>query len=365
MNILIPMAGEGSRFKINGYELPKPLIDVEGKPMIQKAIETLGINGQFIYVIREYEDNNLNNKLHETLNRITPDCMIFVTPKKTNGSAETCLIAQNFIDDEEPLIIANCDQLMEWNGANFIKFIKNNDYDGVVVTYESNDPKNSFAKLDENGFITEIAEKKPISNVALIGLHYWKHGKDFVQSANDMKTYEQDNTGEYYVAPTYNYLISKGKKIVNFHLNKGEYIPVGTPDDLNLYLGKKREYNRDKPKTILCDLDGTILKHAHKYSHLKFDPKVLHGVKEKFDEWDSIGHKIILMTGRKESARELTEKILEDFGIPYDILLMGVGNGERVLINDKISDHSFDRALAVNVITDTNFDRTDWKKYGL
>lgn len=359
------MAGEGSRFKINGYELPKPLIDIDGKPMIQKAIESLGLVGKYIYVIREYDDNDINSKLTELLNTITPNCVIIKTDKKTNGSTETCLLASSFIDNDEPLIITNCDQLMAWDSSNFINYISKTDHDGIVVTYDSTDTKNSFARINRDGFIVELAEKKAISNIALIGLHYWRSGNLFVQSANEMLLAKLEENGEYYIAPTYNFLISKGKKIVNFHLKIGEYIPVGTPDDLNLYLGKKREYNKNKPKTILCDLDGTILKHAHKYSQLKFDPKVLNGVKEKFDEWDSIGHKIILMTGRKESARKLTEQILEDFGIPYDILLMGVGNGERILINDKLSENSFDRALAVNVITDVNFDKNNWKKYGL
>jgi hypothetical protein len=170
---------------------------------------------------------------------------------------------------------------------------------------------------------------------------------------------------EYYVAPTYNFLIDEGKDIKVFHLTDNQYIPIGTPEDLNIYIGRQKEYNKDKLNTIICDLDGTIFKHIHRYSKINKKPILLDGVRKKIDEWDSIGHRIILMTGRKESARDVTEEALRELAIPYDQLIMGVGNGNRVLINDKITETSFDRALSINVITDGGFDNTDWSKVGL
>ena len=253
---------------------------------------------------------------------------------------------------------------MEWDSTLFNNFIKG-EMDGAVVTYTSQDPKNSFVELGEDNKAKKIVEKDVISNIALIGLHYWKKGSDFVDSVEEMIKNDIRHKNEYYVAPTYNSLIKKGKDIRVYHLGENQYIPVGTPNDLNLYIGRKREYNKDKLKTIICDIDGTILKHIHKYSRLNERPQILTGVREKIDEWDSTGHKIILMTGRKESARKVTEKFLEELAIPYDQLIMGVGNGNRILINDKITQVSFDRASSVNVVTNGGFNDTDWKKYGL
>jgi hydroxymethylpyrimidine pyrophosphatase-like HAD family hydrolase len=130
--------------------------------------------------------------------------------------------------------------------------------------------------------------------------------------------------------------------------------------------GKNAEFYSIKPKTIICDLDGTILNHFHRFSDLnKFDPQLLKGVKDKFDEWDSLNHKIILMTARKESAREMTEKHLKELGISWDQLIMGVFGGERVLINDKLLEEDSDRAIAINLITNKGFESVNWKEVGL
>lgn len=130
--------------------------------------------------------------------------------------------------------------------------------------------------------------------------------------------------------------------------------------------GKQAEFYTDKPKTIICDLDGTILKHAHVFSDLhQVDPKLNAGVIDKLNYWDSLGHTIVLMTARKESAREMTEKHLKSLGVMWDHLIMGVTSGKRVLINDKLQLEDDDRALAVNVITDLGFNNTDWEGIGL
>ena len=176
----------------------------------------------------------------------------------------------------------------------------------------------------------------------------------------------EKDSGEFYVAPTYNFLINKGLKIKNYHLEKNEYHPIGTPKDLKIYIGKKNEFKTEKPKTIVCDLDGTILRHVHRYSDIKDDiPKTNPGVIEKFNEWDSFGHCIILMTARKESARNKTEKDLQLLGIPYDQLIMGVTSGKRVIINDKLTSSCKSRAGAVDIITDQGFKKINWKEIGL
>ena len=365
MNILIPMAGEGSRFKICGYEKPKPLIDVGGVPMIRCSVDTLGLEGKYIFVIREYDDPRHTQELVKCLKSIKPDCEIVKTKKLTRGAAETCLLAKHLINNDEKLVITNCDQLMSWDSENFQEQTAL-DFDGIVVTHTSSDPKNSFISVNKDGFALELREKKPISDLALIGLHYWKHGKYFVESAEKMIGEGDKDANEFYVAPTYNYMIQRGLKVTNYHLEKNEYHPLGTPDDLNIYIGKKNEFKTEKPKTIVCDLDGTILRHVHRYSDIKdAEQKLNPGVIDKFNEWDSFGHHIILMTARKESARTKTERDLFNLGIPYDQLVMGVTSGKRIIINDRLTNSCEERACSVNVLTDKGFYSTDWKKLGL
>jgi hydroxymethylpyrimidine pyrophosphatase-like HAD family hydrolase len=135
---------------------------------------------------------------------------------------------------------------------------------------------------------------------------------------------------------------------------------------MSIEIGKHNEFYLDKPKTIFCDIDGTILKHTHKFSKLdSHPPTALPGVIDKLDEWDSIGYKIILVTARKESSREMTERHLKDLGIMWDHLIMGVSSGQRILINDKLKSEDPDRAKAINVVTDSGFANTHWEDFGL
>ena len=274
-------------------------------------------------------------------------------------------VCKKYIDNDEELVITNCDQIMEWSSNNFKSFINNTNMDGAVVTYETNDPKHSFIRVDEKGNGVLLTEKNPISNLGLTGIHYWKKGKYFVESAENNISLGLKENNEFYVAPTYNHLINKGMIIKNYHLGKNQFNPVGTPEDLRIYIGKSNEFKKEKIKTIICDIDGTILKHIHKYSGLNKEPVVTSGVIEKFDHWDSNAYKIILITGRKESAREQTVEQLKKIGIPYDQLIMDAGNGQRYLINDKINKNSFDRSISINVITDEGFNNIDWEKLDL
>lgn len=366
MNILIPMAGLAQRFINAGYTTPKPLIKIDNKTLIEHTLSTLNLEGHYIFVTRDFGNDDYNKQLSSLLKELCPNSKEICVSEPTSGSVETCLKAIQFIDNDEDLIITNCDQRTEWDSQKFIDHIKNTKTDGCLVTYTSNNPKNSFAKVDEYGNIEEVAEKNPISDIALIGLHYWTRGSDFVSSAKKLMNFSKNNKKEPYISETYNYLIKENKKINIFHLKNNEYISLGTPNDLAKYQGIVKEYRTNKPKTIFCDIDGTILKHVHKFSDITIDSQpVLSGVIEKFNEWDSQCHRIILCTARKESARELTELQLKKLGIAWDQLIMGCSNGERVLINDKLNTSSKDRAISINVITNEGFTDIDWEKHSL
>lgn len=356
MNIVIPMAGLGTRFANEGFELPKPLIETNGKTLIEHSISTLGVYGKYIFITRKYDNPEHNVLLTKRLKEIQPDCIEIQLDKPTRGATETALAAKSYINNASQLIITNCDQITDWNVDKFNEFISNPNIDGAIVTYPSTNPKNSFAVV-ENDQVVKLVEKQPVSDIALIGVHYWKNGYTFVKTAESLlEDFEEEGRPECYISETYNYLIRTGGKIKNYHISANEYIPLGTPYDLKIYEGKVKEFHTEKPKTIICDIDGTILKHVHRFSDVVESlPELLPGVREKFNQWDSQGHKIILMTARKESARDITEAHLMELGLCWDHLIMGVTSGQRVLINDKLNVSHRDRAIGINVITNEGF----------
>ena len=345
MKVIIPMAGLGSRFTNKGYTTHKPLITVNGKTLIRYAVESLNIEGHYVFVCRDLGGSYLED-LEKEIRDVTSTYEIKVIDHMTSGAAETALLGCDDEYDDE-LIITNCDQYLDWDSEAFLK--ESRKYDGSVLTYESTDPKNSFVEF-ANRKVVRMVEKNPISSDALVGVHYWKKSSDFVQSA---KTSLRNFTSkESYVSETYNYLIEDGKKIGAVSIGEGTYWSTGTPEDLAYFKGMISEYYTSKNNTYFIDLDGTIFMHAHRYSNLKNDVQLCPGVLETLDELDSRGDTIILVSARKESARAMTENLLDEFMIPYDQLILGVSQGCRIVINDIISKSSFPRARAVNVITD-------------
>lgn len=356
MNIVIPMAGLGTRFANEGFELPKPLIKTNGKTLIEHSISTLGVKGRYIFITRKYNNPEYNTFLTNHLKELQPNCIEIQLDNPTRGATETVMKARKYIDNNEPLIITNCDQITDWDADKFNSFISDRSVDGVVVTYPSTNPKNSFAVVEDNK-VVRVVEKQVVSNTALIGVHYWKEGYMFVETAEMLlEDFISEGRPECYISETYNYLIRTGALIKNYHIPANEYIPLGTPYDLKIYEGKVKEFQTEKPKTIICDIDGTILQHVHRFSDVfETEPQLLPGVREKFNQWDSQGHKIILMTARKESARKITESHLQMLGLCWDTLIMGVTSGQRVLINDKLNITHPDRAIGINVITNEGF----------
>ena len=232
LNVLIPMAGAGSRFANAGYTFPKPLIDVEGKPMIQVVVENLNIDANYIYVVQKSHREKYN--LDTLLNLITPNCTIVEVDGVTEGAACTTLLAKEFIDNGNPLFFANSDQFVEWDSNEFFYKMNENDADGGIPVFHSTHPKWSFAKLDEDGFVTEVQEKNPISDLATIGFYYWKQGSDFVKYAEEMIEQDIRVNGEFYVCPVYNNAIKGGLKVRTFDTPK--MWGLGTPEDLKHYL---------------------------------------------------------------------------------------------------------------------------------
>jgi dTDP-glucose pyrophosphorylase len=237
MNILIPMAGDGARFKQSNKNVIKPLIDIRGKPMAIRAIETLGLEGRLIVVLRKNEDGNT---IYKVLKTYLNNFEVVWVEELTQGPACSALLAKSYIDNTEPLIITNCDQIMTWDPHGFSNYIKNINYDGIIVTYFCDKNKNSYAKCRADGLVDLILEKVVLSDISLNGIHYWKHGKDFVWSVEEMVSKNgRSVNGEFYISQTYNYLIDKGCKVGIYHIPNSWHHAVGIPEDLENFLNNE------------------------------------------------------------------------------------------------------------------------------
>jgi len=234
MNVLIPMAGAGSRFAEQGYTFPKPLIEVGNKPMIQVVVDNLNIQANYIFIVQK--DHYQKYNLETVLNMVAPGCTIVQTEGITEGAACTTLLAKEYINNEEPLIIANSDQFVEWNSNEVLYAFTTEGVDGGILCFNSTHPKWSYAKLDENGFVSEVAEKQPISTNATVGIYYWSRGSLYVNSAERMIERNIRTNNEFYVCPAYNELVEDGGKIRVKTIADNGMWGIGTPEDLKHFL---------------------------------------------------------------------------------------------------------------------------------
>lgn len=237
INIVIPMAGAGSRFAKAGYEKPKPFIDVNGKPMIVRVLENLSYpNARYILIARKEhmeKEATLVKEIEEQYNAI-----FIPIDKLTEGTACTVLYARKYINNNEPLLIANSDQIVDISIATFIDDCKKRKLDGSILTFidEFKDPKWSFAKIDDNELVTQVKEKVVISKYATVGIYYYTKGIEYTNACIDMIIENDRVNNEFYTCPTYNYAIKENAKIGIFNIEFKQMHGIGTPDDLNSYL---------------------------------------------------------------------------------------------------------------------------------
>lgn len=233
MNIFFAMAGAGKRFSEYNLNYPKYLVAYNGAPMIYHAVTTLGIPGKVHFIVREgdLEEYSFLEKLLLGLGDV-----IIPISKRTEGAAESLFMARDYVADlSQPMVSANCDQFMDWNADLFLKVIGENPDSSYCVTYNSDDPKCSFIKMDEHGNVIEAREKKVISNYATVGIYHWSKTEDFMTDVDKMISEDKRDKGEFYVAPVYNYTIARGRPVKNYLINGKEFWPVGTPEDLTKF----------------------------------------------------------------------------------------------------------------------------------
>lgn len=226
MNILIPMSGLGSRFAQAGYSDPKPLIPIFGKRMIEVVIDNLGIAGNYIFIVQKshLEKYDLKN----ILTSAAPGCTIIDIDYMTEGAACTTLLAADYIDNDQPLLIANSDQYVEGSVKDFID--SSHWYDGNIMTFKATETKWSYAKTNEDGLVVQVAEKNPISDNATVGIYYWQRGSDYVKYARQMIAKDVRVNNEFYVCPVFNEAIADNFRIGTYEIAR--MWGLGTPEDL-------------------------------------------------------------------------------------------------------------------------------------
>lgn len=225
LNIVIPMAGEGRRFKEAGYEVYKAFLPVGRQRMIDAVISNVRPTKphQFIFASR----------YPMLLDSLPSGSVVRELREPTQGAAETILHTRQLIDSEAPLLIVNSDQLIDFDINAFLAEAQR--YDGLILTFPATEPKWSFAKV-EDGLVTEVAEKNPISNHATCGIYYFDNGHDFIEAADRMISKNIRTKGEFYLCPVYNEFIAMGKKVGIYEVPTSAMHGLGTPEDYRAYL---------------------------------------------------------------------------------------------------------------------------------
>ncbi|SHN51164.1 MobA-like NTP transferase domain-containing protein [Butyrivibrio hungatei DSM 14810] len=236
LNIVVPMAGRGSRFADAGYVNPKPLIDVNGRAMIELVADNIRPKDDFRFIFICQREHMERFPLEDMLGKAAPGCEIIPIDYVTEGAACTVLLAEKFIDNDDALMIANSDQYVDIDINDYLAKIKG--YDGLIMTMPANHPKWSYIRYTDEGLVTEVREKEVISDQATVGIYNYSHGKDFVKYAHQMIDKNIRVNNEFYVAPVYNEMIADGGRITYFDIGEKMH-GLGTPEDLNLFLEKK------------------------------------------------------------------------------------------------------------------------------
>ncbi len=237
LNIVIPMAGRGSRFQAVGYTLPKPLIPVLGRPMIKLVIDNLRPRQEHRFIFLCLVEHIERYKVDELLIQWSPGCVVVPVDTVTEGAACTVLLAKEHIDTGSPLMIANSDQWVDIDINVYLARLDDASLDGLIMTMWADDPKWSFVRFDQYGAITEVVEKQVVSNEATVGIYNFRRGSDFVRSAEEMIQLNLRVNNEFYVAPAYNRMLAAGCRLGCYNVGKeadGMY-GLGIPSDLELF----------------------------------------------------------------------------------------------------------------------------------
>lgn len=240
LHIIMPMAGEGSRFRNAGWTTPKPLIQLHGKALFEHAIDSVKIDGapmKYSFIVRA--EHIKANKIDQGIKELLPEASVFSVEKTTRGAVETCLVAEEAIADDDAVVVMDCD--LEFSSERYKQLIKESletnakeAHGGALVSFESTEPRYSYAEVNENGLVTRTAEKEPISKHALCGAYFFASGADFKRVARKLLDEPVMTKPEFYVSLLYNYLLAEGAPVRIAPMEM--YRSYGTPEELNKWL---------------------------------------------------------------------------------------------------------------------------------
>jgi NDP-sugar pyrophosphorylase family protein len=244
--VVVPAAGDGSRFRTAGFLKPKPFIDVLGRPMIEHVLGNVVPAGASVHVILRRSHAESERALTKQL--LDRGIGIHYVDRLTEGTACTLLLAQRAIDNDSPLLIANSDQYVDFDVSAFVRDCLDRQLDGSILIFKepTRDTKWSYAKIDSGGLVLEVAEKKAISDLATVGIYLFRRGRDFIRGAIDMIANNDRVNNEFYTCPVYNYLIRSGARIGVFEIPKSSMHGLGTPADLAEFI-QGRSHTDERP----------------------------------------------------------------------------------------------------------------------
>lgn len=238
LQIIVPMAGAGSRFSVAGYKDPKPLIPVHGVPMINVVINNLMPEREHKFIFVCQAEHVTAYGLTEKLNKWAPDCEIVKLDGLTEGAACTVYAAKDLIDPTQPVMIANSDQYVDVDINDYLKAMEDASADGMIMTMKAHDPKWSFVGFNDDGLINRVVEKEVISDEATVGIYNFRTGSQMLGAIESMFNKNLRTQGEFYVAPAYNELLENGAKVIHYNVGsegQGMY-GLGIPADLKSFL---------------------------------------------------------------------------------------------------------------------------------
>jgi NDP-sugar pyrophosphorylase family protein len=234
IRIVVPMGGEGKRFAERGYTFPKPLVEIVGKPMIEIVVHNLvpTEKHQFVFICRQ--EHLKKYALEEVLQLVAPGSKVVSMQQPTAGALTSVLLATEHLENEDELVIANSDQYVDVSISAFLESARSGAWDGHIMTFPSTHPKWSYVRV-EDGQVVAVAEKRPISRSATVGLYYFRHGQDFLWAAEQVLLKNGTVAGEFYVAPVYNEMILMGKRIGEYPISREQMHSLGTPEDVDAF----------------------------------------------------------------------------------------------------------------------------------
>ena len=244
VQILMPMGGLGSRFTAAGYKTPKPLIDVDGKPMFMRALDSFSPLADLINIFVLRQDQIDAYRIDQQIRMTLPDARFAALTTDTRGAVESCLLAKDLIDDALPLIVADCD--IYFQSQAYFEKIRAGGFDGLLLTFKANDPRYSYVEIDESGHALRTAEKVVISDHAILGGYYFANGKLFKELAREFVGQPlPEGLKEYFVSHLFNMLIGRNGTVGTADVEVMHIF--GTPEELSAYQNRSQSREGEKP----------------------------------------------------------------------------------------------------------------------